>query len=64
MASLQQRQPSPFLPVIYPQPAGSAAKEMERRHGENVLQVRGSGVGANERQGSLREEASGFILSR
>jgi hypothetical protein len=64
MASSQRRPPSPFLPVIYPQPAGSAVREMERRHGEKVRQVRESGEGANERQGRLREGGSGFILPR
>jgi hypothetical protein len=61
MASLQRCQPSPFLSVIYPQPAGSTARVTEWLHGEKVLQVRGSGVGANERQGRLREGASDFI---
>jgi hypothetical protein len=53
MASLLRCPPSPFLPVIYPQPAGSAVRETERRHGEKDQQVRESGEGANERQGRL-----------
>jgi hypothetical protein len=45
MVSSQPRQPSPFLPVIYPQPMGSAVRETERRHREKVLQGERSGVG-------------------
>jgi hypothetical protein len=49
--------------VIYPQPAGSAARETERRHGEKFLQQEGNEMGQMSSSGGLEKGLSGFILS-
>jgi hypothetical protein len=52
--------PSPLLPAIYPRPAGSAAREKERRQEEKAQQVRESGMGRNGDRRGFPERGWGF----
>jgi hypothetical protein len=49
--------------MIYPMHSSSLMKVSSRLRGGELLQVRGSGEGANGREGRLPEGASSFKLS-
>jgi hypothetical protein len=60
MASSRCGRPSPLLPAIYPQPAGSPAREKERRQEEKDQQVRESRMGRNGDWRGFLERGWGF----